>query len=47
MRTGLLVAAVGLIALCGWTAQQKNEIKKAEWLIGTWENKTSKGVQYP
>ena len=46
MRTGLYFAAVGLIVLCGWTMQHKNEIKNAQWLIGTWENKTSKGSIY-
>jgi len=46
MRTRLFFAAVGLIALCGWTTQQTNEIKKAEWLIGTWENKTQRGSVY-
>lgn len=43
---GLYFAAVALIILCGWTTQQKKEIKKAQWLIGTWENKTSKGSIY-
>lgn len=28
------------------TKKQSNEIKKAQWLIGTWENKTSKGSLY-
>lgn len=34
------------MGLCAWTIKQKNEIKKADWLIGTWENKTSKGSIY-
>ena len=46
MRIGLIITAVGFIVLCGWKTQQKNEIKKAEWLIGTWENHTPKGSIY-
>jgi len=46
MRKLLFFPAAGLIALCGWTTQQTNEIKKAEWLIGTWENKTQRGSVY-
>ena len=42
----LFIAAVGLIIICGWTARQAGGIKKAEWLIGTWENKTGKGSIY-
>jgi len=45
MKTGtkFFITLVGLAILCGWTTRQTNEIKKAEWLIGTWENKTHKG----
>ncbi|GEP52154.1 hypothetical protein FNO01nite_28260 [Flavobacterium noncentrifugens] len=48
METGnkLLIAMVSLIILCAWTTKQTNDIKKAEWLIGTWENKTPKGNIY-
>jgi hypothetical protein len=48
MKTGIqfFIAAVGLAVLCAWTARQANDIKKAEWLIGTWENKTPKGSLY-
>lgn len=45
-RTIFFAISTVLTVLCGWTAQQKNKIKKAEWLIGTWENKTSKGSIY-
>ncbi len=41
-----IAAVVGVVIFCSWTFQNKNEIKKAEWLIGTWENKTSKGSIY-
>lgn len=48
MKTGTIyfIALVSLTILCAWTMKQKNDIKKAEWLIGTWENKTSKGSIY-
>ena len=46
MRTKFLITIAGLLVLCGWTIRQTNNIKKAEWLIGTWENKTSKGSIY-
>ncbi|WP_028295740.1 DUF6265 family protein [Olivibacter sitiensis] len=46
MRTGLLFMLIGLIIFCCWTTQQTSRIKKAEWLIGTWENKTSRGSVY-
>lgn len=32
-----------LIISLGWTAQEANKIKKAEWLIGIWKNKTPRG----
>jgi len=48
MRTELKITFVILcfIVLCAWTTKQINDIKKAEWLIGTWENKTPKGSVY-
>jgi len=46
MRTKLFFTVIGLIIFCSWTIQQKSEIKKAVWLIGTWENKTSRGSIY-
>lgn len=48
MRTGskLLVMAACLAILIAWTTKQANDISKAEWLIGTWENKTPKGSIY-
>jgi hypothetical protein len=30
----------------GWTIHQERQIKKAEWLIGTWESKTTRGSIY-
>ncbi len=48
MKTGInfFIAVVGLTILCAWTTRQTNDIKKAEWLIGTWECKTPKGSIY-
>lgn len=48
MKTGtkFFIAFVGLIVFCAWTTKQINDIKNAEWLIGTWENKTPKGSVY-
>jgi hypothetical protein len=42
-RTKVFTTIIGLLALCAWTTKQTNEIKRAEWLIGTWENKTLRG----
>ncbi|OCK52951.1 hypothetical protein BA768_09940 [Chryseobacterium sp. CBo1] len=48
MKTGtkLFIAIIGLLLLCAWTIKQRDDIKKTEWLIGTWENKTLKGTIY-
>lgn len=45
MKTKLILSAIVLTILCAWTVQQ-NEIKKLEWLLGTWETKTPKGSLY-
>ncbi len=42
MNNKILLALVSTIILGSWTLQKKHEIKKAEWLIGTWENKTQR-----
>lgn len=44
--TNLLFAAVGFIVLSAAIANQTNDLTKAEWLIGTWENKTQRGSIY-
>lgn len=44
--TKLIFAFLGFTLLIAWTVKQTNDIKKAEWLIGTWENKTPKGSIY-
>jgi len=48
MKTGekFFITVVSLIILNAWTIKQKKDIQKAEWLSGTWENKTRKGSIY-
>lgn len=46
MKNKIVFAIVGVLIFCSWTAQQKSDIKKAGWLIGTWENKTQRGSMY-
>lgn len=48
MKTGTnyLFVVIVLANLCAFTTKQTNDIKKAEWLIGTWENKTLRGSIY-
>ncbi|KAA2223360.1 DUF6265 family protein [Chryseobacterium sediminis] len=45
MKTTLILAMIGLSIAGSW-AQQQSETKKIEWLLGTWETKTSKGNLY-
>jgi len=44
--TKIFFAVVGFTFICAWTVKQTNDIKKTDWLIGTWENKTPKGSIY-
>jgi len=48
MKTGakFFITVVSLAMLYAWKINYKNNIQKAEWLIGTWENKTQKGSIY-
>lgn len=46
VKMGIPAVIFSWLALCGWTAQTPNDLKKAGWLIGTWENKTSRGSVY-
>jgi hypothetical protein len=46
MNKKIVLATVSILIFCCWTLHQKTEIKKVEWLIGTWENKTQKGSIY-
>lgn len=45
MKTTLILAIIGLSIVGSW-AQQQSKTKKIEWLLGTWETKTSKGNLY-
>ncbi len=44
--TILVFTAVSLVLVWAGTFKQTNEIDKAQWLIGTWENNTQKGSIY-
>lgn len=46
MKARILFATTVLVVLSSWTINYENHIEKAEWLIGTWENKTSRGSIY-
>lgn len=48
MKTGtkLFIVALGSFLIAAWAIKQNSDIKKAAWIIGTWENKTSRGVVY-
>lgn len=42
----LFISAIALMVLSAWIMKQRNGIAAAEWLIGTWEYKTTKGSIY-
>ncbi|ANH80699.1 hypothetical protein A8C56_06660 [Niabella ginsenosidivorans] len=48
MKTGtkIIIAIAGFIVFCAWITNQIDGIKKAKWLIRTWENKTPEGSIY-
>ncbi len=46
MKAKFFIAIIGLTFLFSWTSKQASTINKARWLIGTWENKTSRGTIY-
>lgn len=47
MKKIILIAAVAAVGLfCSWQAQSEKQISKAQWLLGTWENRTKKGSVY-
>jgi len=45
-RPKLFISIVCLISLYACKTKETNDIKKAEWLLGTWENKTQQGITY-
>ncbi len=42
----LLATLFGFLAFCSCQSRQNNDIENANWLIGTWENKTQRGSIY-
>ena len=46
MKKKILVFIISLVSFGSCISQQKNKIEQAEWLIGTWENKTAEGSMY-
>jgi hypothetical protein len=42
----ILLILFSLLTLTGWIMGPGNPIKKAAWLIGTWESKTKRGIMY-
>lgn len=46
MKAKFFITIAGLVVLSSWAPKKGDDIKKAEWLIGTWENKTARGNIY-
>jgi len=48
MKTSLKVTIIFGISLlfCSWVLKPQPTLDEASWLLGTWENKTSRGVIY-
>lgn len=42
----VILSGIVLIALCSWGMPAEKHVKHAEWLIGTWVNKTNTGNVY-
>ena len=42
----MVMGALIIMTVSGWTVQQHSKIKKAEWLVGTWVNRTQRGDIY-
>lgn len=45
-NTIFLIGTICLLVIGAWTPKQINDLSKVQWLIGTWENKTSRGSIY-
>lgn len=43
MKLKIFITIVIALVITGWRAYDKHDLKKAEWLIGTWESKTPRG----
>lgn len=46
MKTKLFITAISSLIFCAFTIQLDRDISRADWLIGTWIQKTSKGNVY-
>lgn len=46
MKTYFSIGVLVLVFLSSRTTEDSQPIEKAKWLIGTWENKTSRGSVY-
>lgn len=46
MKTSINIGMMLLFLLSSWTMKEGQPIEKANWLIGTWENKTPRGSVY-
>lgn len=46
MRTTIIYATITLITCCSWIHQKTSGLEMAGWLIGTWENRTPRGMVY-
>ncbi|MBK7233948.1 MAG: hypothetical protein IPH93_17205 [Saprospiraceae bacterium] len=45
-KINILLPILALVLFTSATTQIKNNLSKVEWLIGTWENKSSRGSIY-
>ncbi|MES1218142.1 MAG: DUF6265 family protein [Bacteroidota bacterium] len=45
-KLNIVCTIAAVMALSSWSGHSEKQIKKAAWLIGTWENKTKKGSNY-
>jgi len=46
MKARVFFVIIVVVVFCSWKIREENQLKKATWLIGTWENKTSRGSIY-
>lgn len=46
IRIRLFISLVVVCVLSAWTINETSDFEKTEWLIGTWEYKTTKGSIY-
>lgn len=46
MKYFIISTLAGLIVLSAWAADKGGQLRKATWLVGTWENKTRRSPIY-